>query len=126
MKVIDLKDLLWDERNLAEKEANLLTTLQHQYILHAVTAFQENETLCIVTEFCDQGDLEQFLKARAGQSLVEERIVEWFRQICSALEVIFLTGKIKFYLSSSFSLTYLVLTFTPSLMKPLTNKHCLD
>lgn len=126
MKVIDLKDILCDERNLAEKEANLLTTLQHQYILHAVTAFQEKETLCIVTEFCDHGDLEQFLKARAGQSLVEERIVEWFRQICSALEVLFLTVKIKFYLSSSFSLTYLVLTFTPSLMKPLTNKHCLE
>lgn len=91
MKVIDLKDLLWDERNLAEKEANLLTTLQHQYILHAVKTFQEKETLCILTEFCDHGDLEQFLKARAGKSLEEERIVEWLRQICSALEVSLLT-----------------------------------
>lgn len=87
MKVIDLKELLWEERDLAEKEANLLTTLQHQYILHAVTTFQEKETLCIVTEFCDHGDLEQFLKSRKGKSLEEQRIVEWFRQICSALEV---------------------------------------
>uniref|UniRef100_K1RCF7 non-specific serine/threonine protein kinase n=1 Tax=Magallana gigas TaxID=29159 RepID=K1RCF7_MAGGI len=86
MKVIDLKELLWEERDLAEKEANLLTTLQHQYILHAVTTFQEKETLCIVTEFCDHGDLEQYLKSRKGKSLEEQRIVEWFRQICSALE----------------------------------------
>lgn len=76
-----------DARSLAETEARLLTSLQNEYILHAVKAFQENETLCIVTEFCDQGDLAEFLEERKGESLDEERIVEWFRQICSALEV---------------------------------------
>lgn len=89
MKVIDLEGLQQEERDLAEKEANLLTTLQHQYILHAVTTFQEKETLCIVTEFCDHGDLEQFLNKRKENLLEERQIVEWFRQICSALEVIY-------------------------------------
>lgn len=89
MKLIDLEGSSEDERNLAEKEANLLTTLQHEYILHAVTTFQENETLCIVTEFCDQGNLEQFLNKRKGNLLEERQIVEWFRQICSALQVIY-------------------------------------
>lgn len=89
MKVIDLEGLPQDERNMAEKEANLLPTLQHKYILHALTTFQENETLCIVTEFCDHGDLEQFLNKRKGNLLKERQIVEWFRQICSALEVIY-------------------------------------
>lgn len=88
MKVIDLEGLPQDERNNAKKEANLLTTLQHKYILHAVTIFQKNETLCIVTEFCDHGNLEEFLNKREGNLLEEQRIVEWFRQICSALEVI--------------------------------------
>lgn len=89
MKEIDLEGSTEDERNLAEKEANLLTTLQHKYILHAVTTFQENEKLCIVTEFCDQGNLEQFLNKRKGNLLEERQIVEWFRQICSALQVIY-------------------------------------
>lgn len=88
MKIIDLEGSSEDEKNSAEKEALLLTTLQHKYILHAVSVYQENETLCIVTDFCDQGDLAQFLEKRRGNLLEEKRIVEWFRQICSALEVI--------------------------------------
>lgn len=88
MKVIDLEGLPQDVCKTAEKEANLLLTLQHQNILQAVTTFQENETLCIVTEFCDQGNLEEFLNKREGNLLEEQRIVEWFRQICIALEVI--------------------------------------
>lgn len=88
MKIIDLEGSSENERNMAEKEARLLTTLQHQYILHAVSVYQENETLCIVTEFCDHGDLAQFLENRRGNLLEEKRIVEWFRQICGALEVI--------------------------------------
>lgn len=88
MKVIDLEGLPLDVCKMAEKEANLLLTLQHQNILHAVTTFQENETWCIVTEFCDQGNLEDFLNKKEGNLLVVQRIVEWFRQICSALEVI--------------------------------------
>lgn len=88
MKIIDLEGSTEKERNMAEKEARLLTTLQHKYILHAVSVYQENETLCIVTDFCDHGDLAQFLEKRRGNLLEEKRIVEWFRQICSALEVI--------------------------------------
>lgn len=87
MKIIDLEGSSEDERNSAPKEALLLTTLQHKYMLHALSVYQENETLCIVTEFCNQGDLAQFLEKRRGNLLEEERIVEWFRQICSALEV---------------------------------------
>lgn len=89
MKVIDLEGSSEDERNLAEKEAILLTTLQHKYILHALTTFPKKKKLCIVTEFCDQGDLGQFLNKRKGNLLEERHIVEWFRQICSALEVIY-------------------------------------
>lgn len=76
-----------DDRSSTEKETRLLTSLQNEYNLHVVTAFQEKETLCIVTEFCDQGDLAQFLEERKGESLDEQQIVEWFRHICSALEV---------------------------------------
>nr|XP_022292252.1 uncharacterized protein LOC111103347 isoform X3 [Crassostrea virginica] len=88
MKVFDLRTSSEHERNSAEKEAKLLTSLKHEFILHAVTSFQQGEELCIVTEFCDQGDLEQFLKKRNGNLLDDVQIVEWFRQICSALEYV--------------------------------------
>lgn len=76
-----------DEIDSAKTEAKLLTSLQNEYILQVVTSYQESGFLCIVTDFCDQGDLAQFLEERNGKPLDEERIVEWFRQICSALEV---------------------------------------
>ncbi|XP_078320634.1 uncharacterized protein LOC144617592 isoform X2 [Crassostrea virginica] len=88
MKVFDLSKSAEHERNSAEKEAKLLTNLKHEFILHAVTSFQQGEKLCIVTEFCDQGDLEQLLERRNGKLLDEEQIVEWFRQICSALKYV--------------------------------------
>lgn len=76
-----------DEIDSAKTEAKLLTSLQNEYILQVVTSYQESGFLCIVTDFCDQGDLAQFLEERNGKPLDEERIVEWFRQICSAVEV---------------------------------------
>lgn len=108
MKKLNLTECSEDVIKSAETEAELLTSLQNEYILHAVTAFKESETLCIVTDFCDQGDLAQFLDRRKGKLLNEQQIVEWSWQICSALEYlhgrdvlhrdvktanIFLTGK---------------------------------
>lgn len=89
MKKIKLRKLSKDYRNLAETEASRLTGLSNENILHAVTAYHEKKTLYIVTGFCDQGDLAGFLVGRKGELLDEQRIVEWFRQICrlSALEV---------------------------------------
>lgn len=87
MKKINLTECSEDEIKSAETEAELLTSLQNEYILHAVTAFKESGTLCIVTDFCDQGDLAQFLDRRKGKLLNEQQIVEWSWQICSALEV---------------------------------------
>lgn len=87
MKKIKLRKLSKDYRNLADTEASRLTGLSNENILHAVTAYHEKKTLYIVTGFCDQGDLAGFLVGRKGELLDEQRIVEWFRQICSALEV---------------------------------------
>ncbi|KAK3101164.1 hypothetical protein FSP39_001442 [Pinctada imbricata] len=86
MKVIDLTKSSSDERELAAKEAQLLAKIKHKNILEHIESFEKNGALCIVTEFCDQGDLAQFLEARNGKILEEARIVEWFQQICSALE----------------------------------------
>ena len=87
MKVIDLSKSSKDERDLAAKEAQLLADIKHKNILEHIQSFEKNGALCIVTEYCDQGDLAQFLENRNGKNLEESRIVEWFQQICSALDV---------------------------------------
>ncbi|XP_033744357.1 serine/threonine-protein kinase Nek6-like [Pecten maximus] len=85
MKVINLSKSPEEERELALKEARLLSDFKHDNILRYVESFEEAGALCIVTEFCDGGDLSQYLEGRKGKALQENRIVEWFREISSAL-----------------------------------------
>lgn len=86
VKKIYLHKLNPKERDSAEEEAKLLRNLKHRHILHAESVFQDHGVLCIVTEFCDKGDLAQFLAKRNGNLLEELQILALFKQICSALE----------------------------------------
>lgn len=85
MKVINLSKSPEEERELALKESRVLSDLRHENILKYVESFESDGNLCIVTEFCDGGDLSQYLEGRNKKSLQENRIVEWFKEICSAL-----------------------------------------
>lgn len=42
--------------------------------------------LCIVMDYCENGDLYQALKKRRGQLLPESQILDWFVQICLAVK----------------------------------------
>lgn len=86
MKVIDLSKSPADEREAAEREARLLSDFRHENIIAYIDSFQERGALCIVTEFCDGGDLSELIEKRSGNPFSEDRIVTWFRQICSGLQ----------------------------------------
>ena len=87
MKVIDLRTSPQDEKDLAVKEAQLLKQLDHPHILSYTDSFENDGALCIVTGYCANGDLSVFLEKRNRKKLEEDRLIEWFRQIASALEV---------------------------------------
>lgn len=86
MKVIDLSKSPQEEREAAEREARLLSDFKHENIIAYIDSFQEKGALCIVTEFCDGGDLSEFIEKRGGRPFNEDQIVNWFRQICSGLQ----------------------------------------
>ena len=86
MKVIDLSKSPQEEREAAEREARLLSDFKHENIIAYIDSFQEKGALCIVTEFCDGGDLSELIEKRNGRSFSEDQIVRWFRQICSGLQ----------------------------------------
>ena len=89
MKVINLSKAPEEERELAVREANLLRDLNHTNVLRYTDSFEANGALCIVTEYCENGDLSEYLDKRNKQKmkLEEDRLIEWFRQIASALQV---------------------------------------
>ncbi|CAF2733074.1 unnamed protein product [Rotaria sp. Silwood2] len=73
----------------AEREAKLLSTLKHPNIVAYTESFRSNDGfLNIVMAYCEGGDLYTKLKERKAnkQPLTENQIVEWFVQICMALQ----------------------------------------
>lgn len=91
MKIIDLRTSPAEEKELAVKEANLLKALDHNNVLRYTDSFESDGALCIVTEFCSNGDLSEYLEKRKKKKLEEDQLREWFRQITCALQ--YLHGK---------------------------------
>ena len=67
----------------------MLSNLRHDNILQYVESFEEDDSLFIVTEFCERGDLETYLeyKSRQAEPLPENKIAIWIYQIASGLHV---------------------------------------
>lgn len=95
LKRLDLRqqssDTTQNDIEAAEREAKLLSTLKHPNIVAYIESFRSNDGfLNIVMAYCEGGDLYTKLKDRKAnkQPLDENQIVEWFVQICMALQVI--------------------------------------
>ena len=86
MKMIDVSGMTGVEQAAAQREVSLMQQLHNPYIVQYVDSFTENKTLYIVMEFCERGDLHQFLRERGGQALPEPQVWHYFIQICLGLE----------------------------------------
>ncbi|XP_071153761.1 serine/threonine-protein kinase Nek3-like isoform X1 [Mytilus edulis] len=86
LKRIDFGDQE-SEREQAKREADLLSNLRHDNILQYVESFEEDDSLFIVTEYCERGDLETYLeyKSQIQEQLPENKIAIWIYQIASGL-----------------------------------------
>ncbi|XP_060717901.1 serine/threonine-protein kinase Nek11 isoform X1 [Tachysurus vachellii] len=83
LKEIPVGGLKPDETVKATQEAQLLSQLHHPAILRFYTSFLERDSFCIVTEFCEDGDLECTLERLrvSGEALCESQIREWLVQM---------------------------------------------
>ncbi|KAF4076168.1 hypothetical protein AMELA_G00227310 [Ameiurus melas] len=83
LKEIPVGDLKPDETVKATQEAQLLSQLHHPAILRFYTSFLERDAFCIITEFCEDGDLECTLERLrvSGEALSESQVREWLVQL---------------------------------------------
>ncbi|XP_033746187.1 probable serine/threonine-protein kinase PLK isoform X2 [Pecten maximus] len=72
----------------ARREAEILSKLNHVNVLKYIESFEDEDTLNIVTEFCEGGDLEDYLRERKGRQLAEQHIILWIHQVISGLQYI--------------------------------------
>ncbi|KAM9302026.1 serine/threonine-protein kinase Nek11-like [Gastrophryne carolinensis] len=64
-------------------EATLLGNLKHPFIVRFLGSFLETDDFCIVTEYCEGGDLHYHLQQQKDRGLLlsEGQIIEWFIQL---------------------------------------------
>ncbi|XP_051981610.1 probable serine/threonine-protein kinase nek2 [Xyrauchen texanus] len=88
MKEIKAKQLSRDCITKAKSEADVLCRLKHPYIVDYKESFEENGSLYIIMNYCEGGDLAKVMAVQKNIAvhLPEEKILDWFTQICLALK----------------------------------------
>lgn len=90
IKQIDLNKLDKKQCSSAPKEVEVLSKLKHNNIVRYKESFEENKYFNIVMEYCENGDLHKKIKEKRlkNECFHEHEILDYFIQICLALEYI--------------------------------------
>ncbi|XP_071490539.1 uncharacterized protein [Diadema antillarum] len=88
LKEISCGDLAPDETVDAMHEAKLLSKLHHPNIVKFYDSFLDGEFFCIITEYCEGGDLDEKITAwkKGGKSFDQNVIMDWFVQLALAVQ----------------------------------------
>ncbi|XP_065180638.1 uncharacterized protein LOC135811339 [Sycon ciliatum] len=88
LKEIFIGDKLPDNGLDAVREAKLLSKLSHPNIVKYHSSFVQGEMFCIVTEYCDNGDLNMLVKRvrKEGKRFEEKLVVTYFVQLLMAIK----------------------------------------
>nr|XP_040038738.1 serine/threonine-protein kinase Nek3 isoform X1 [Gasterosteus aculeatus aculeatus] len=68
----------------SRREAILLSRMKHPHIVAFREAFEADDLLCIVMEYCSAGDLLQRIRQQKTTQFRVEDILRWFAQMCAA------------------------------------------
>ena len=90
IKFISIIDIMLDETIDAVKEARVLSKLNCPYIITFYDSFIEDSMFCIVTEYCEGGDLAMFIKRKqqSQKKIDTATVLDWFVQLTIALKYI--------------------------------------
>uniref|UniRef100_A0A061S4H1 non-specific serine/threonine protein kinase n=1 Tax=Tetraselmis sp. GSL018 TaxID=582737 RepID=A0A061S4H1_9CHLO len=86
LKEIDISRMPKQEKEASLQEAQLLKALKHPNIVSCQETFLERGILCIIMDYCSEGDLYQALQRRKGALLPEEQILDWAVQLFLGLK----------------------------------------
>ncbi|OXB83286.1 UNVERIFIED_CONTAM: hypothetical protein H355_002038 [Colinus virginianus] len=83
LKEISVGDLKPNETVEANLEAQLLSKLDHPAIVKFYASFVELDSFCIITEYCEGGDLDYKIQEykESGKLFAQRQIIEWFIQL---------------------------------------------
>uniref|UniRef100_A0A8B9CBW5 Serine/threonine-protein kinase Nek11 n=1 Tax=Anser brachyrhynchus TaxID=132585 RepID=A0A8B9CBW5_9AVES len=83
LKEISVGNLKPNETVEANLEAQLLSKLDHPSIVKFYASFVERDSFCIITEYCEGGDLDFKIQEykQSGKVFTQRQIIDWFIQL---------------------------------------------
>ncbi|NXR61743.1 NEK11 kinase, partial [Rhadina sibilatrix] len=83
LKEISVGNLKPNETVDANQEAQLLSKLDHPAIVKFYASFVERDSFCIVTEYCEGGDLDFKIQEYkdSGKMFTPSQVIDWFIQL---------------------------------------------
>jgi len=88
MKQINISSMKSKMRNIALNEVKILKSLENPYVVKYYDSFIERDQLNIIMEYCEGGDLSQYIKGHTGKQVAEAKIWKFFIQMCVGLNYI--------------------------------------
>ncbi|KAK5907856.1 hypothetical protein CesoFtcFv8_005662 [Champsocephalus esox] len=86
IKEIGISAMSSKERQESRKEVAVLANMSHPNIVQYKESFEEGGCLYIVMDYCAGGDLFKKINSQKGVLFSEEKVLDWFVQICLALK----------------------------------------
>ena len=84
-KKIDTRQMSAAQKHDAVVEASLLAKLDYIYICKYKDSYKESNSINIIMEYCENGDLGKYLKKQMGRPLEEAKIWKFFIEMSLAL-----------------------------------------
>ncbi|KAD3336293.1 hypothetical protein R6Q59_028475 [Mikania micrantha] len=86
MKKIRLNKQTEKFKKTAHQEMDLLSQLNHPYVVEYKDAWVDEAGICIVTTYCERGDMSELIRKARGTYFPEEKICKWLAQLLLALD----------------------------------------
>ncbi|KAL3533850.1 hypothetical protein ACH5RR_007371 [Cinchona calisaya] len=87
LKKIHLEKQTEKFKSTAHQEMNLIAKLNHPYIVKYKDAWVDKGCfICIVTNYCDGGDMAEIMRKARGALFPEEKLCKWLTQLLLALD----------------------------------------